>query len=1063
MRKIVLAALTCMMYVSVMLGQTVNPDYADGRIYFKLKSDVPLYLSFKGDNRIVDIKAYSFLSAIAEKYNLEQLLRPFFAAKESDILQRTFELQFTDIQNVDYIVRDLQALSVIEYAEKVPLHKYMVTPNDPSYPSQWELAKISASTAWNYSTGSSTVKVAIDDSGVETTHPDLSANIWTNTGEIAGNSIDDDANGYVDDVKGWDVADWDNNPDPTNSGNHGTMVAGCASARSNNSVGIASIGYSVKIIAIKASKTTAGTMPYGYDGIIYAAAAKANVINLSWGGTVSSTTGQNVINYAYGKGCLIVAAAGNAGNSTLEYPAAYTNVIAVASTGSGDKKSSWSSYGSYIDVCAPGEGIYTTNVGSGYTTTQGTSFSSPIVSGLCGLMLSLYPYLTLAEIETCLKSNTDDISALNPSYTGQLGTGRVNAFKTMQCVDAKVASKPTTDFVANFTTVTAGGNVTFTDLSIHNPTTWNWTFTGGTPASFVGKTPPQIAYNTPGTYDVTLVTSNGNGNDTKLKTGYITVTASTGCDIVNYSNLTGGLWHGVYYSADVKTPSDSGYIVGLNYDNDTQKAQFFDATAYPNTKLTRAFIRANKAYSATTTKIITINVYDAAGPGGAPGALLGSTTKTIQQFRTAALANKYVEVAFKPVINLPVNKKFFISIDYSTLNWKTDTLSFVSNTHGETNPSAIWEQRGGGWGQMGVTAGTWGLKASMYIFPYLTNQPVIATSTVSPLTICEGDVVNVNATGSTYQDTLLWFTPGGNPSISNNISQGILYNTAGTYIAKLYVVGGGCHELDSTVATVTVNATPNINVTSTNGAVLCPGNTTTLTASGAAGSYTWTPATNLSTTTGATVVASPTADITYNVSGTTAGCVGSSAFSITIDKPISVSVTTTPSSVSSLCTNTPAQFDATPSTNVSTYTWSFVGGTPSSSNLATPIVKYASFGTYTVTLTATNSCGSDNSYSKVITVGCVGLNELFSSANIATNYNPLYKQLNIAVNDNSNMGDKLTVKIIDLLGQVVYAGQMALASDRTSTVVDMSAYAKGVYTVQLSGNEGVYNSKFVAE
>jgi serine protease len=1066
MIKMMRVTLLCLLCTAALFGQHENETYADGRIYIKLKNDIPLSLSLYGDQKNVDVTAYPSLKSIIEKYEVKKISRPFAAAKGSADLQHTFELELAHDKDVNAVLNELKTSNILDYVERVPLFRTHATPNDPSYSSQWELAKISASAAWNYSTGSSSITVAIVDEGVELTHPDLAANIWVNPGEIAGNSIDDDNNGYVDDVNGFDVANNDNNPNPTTSAfTHGTMVAGMASARSNNGLGIASIGYSVKIIAIQGS-VNAGIMSYGYDGIIYAVAAKAKVINCSWGGTVSSVTGQNVIDYAYNSGCIIVASAGNAGNSTPEYPAAYNHVIAVSSTGSGDAKSSWSSYGSYVDLSAPGEGVYTTMVGGGYGYTNGTSFSSPMVAGLCGLMLSLNPTLTEADVENCLKTNTDNIDTQNPSYIGQLGSGRINADKAMQCVAATLLLKPTTDFIANFTTVTAGGKVTFTDKTIHNPTSWTWTFTGGTPGSFSGKTPPAITYSTPGTYDVTLVTNNANGPDTKLKTGYITVTAASGCDYVNLSKTTGATpaWHGVYYYADRKLPVDSGYMIGLNgFDNDNQKAQYYDASTSPYNQLTRVFFRfvkANTSVPANLSKVITFKVYD--GTSGVPGALLGSATKTLQQVKTATAANKYLDIAFRPVINLPVSKKFFIGFDYGTLDWHTDTLAMISNTGGETNPSGIWEQRNNTWGQMGVTIGTWGFNGSMYAFPALTNQPVIATSVVSPTTICEGGTVSMNAAGSTFQDTLLWFSPGGNPTISNSISQSVLYNTAGNYIAKLYVVGGGCHEVDSTTNIITVNATPNISITSSNGTTICPGSSTLLTASGAAGSYTWTPPTNLTTTSGPVTTANPSSDINYSVSGTTAGCVGTSAINIKVDQPIVPNVTVNPSNAS-VCTVTPIVFNASASTNVSSYTWSFPGGTPSSSNSSSPSVTYATMGTYTVTLIEANSCTTNNTYSKVVTVGCVGVKELFSSANVNTNYNSLYKQLNITVNDNFNMHDNLAVKLIDMVGQVVYTGQLVTAGSASSTVIDMSSYANGIYTVQLSGSSGVYNRKFVAE
>lgn len=1052
---------------SIANSQTVNEDYADGRIYFKLKNDAPIYTSLKGDPRDVDIHSYSFLTAICEQYPVKKISRPFYAAKESNILQHTFELQLVNYTDVNSIIRQLQSSSLVEYAERVPLNKMEIIPNDVDYSSQWELTKIDAANAWNYSTGSSNVVVAIVDDAVELTHPDLAANIWINPGEIAANGIDDDNNGYIDDINGYDVADDDNNPNPTTSAySHGTQVAGMAAARSNNSIGGASIGYSIKIMAVKSSQT--GTdVGWGYNGLIYAIAAGAKIINCSWSASVPSITGQNIINYGYGKGCLIIAAAGNQNSSALRYPAANTNVLAVAATGSTDVKNSSSNYGSYVDLCAPGQSVHSTGIGGTYTHNTGTSLASPMVAGLCGLMLSLNPHLTNVDLETCLKNNADNIDAQNPSYIGQLGSGRINANKAMQCVQASLTWKPTSDFAANFTTISTGGKVTFTDKSTHNPTSWTWTFTGGTPSGFVGPNPPIITYSSVGTYNVTLVTGNTNGSDTQTKTAYITVTAAGGCASMNliFTQGTTPAWTPMGYGASSTNPADKdGYVIGLNgLDGDKQKAQYFDASTTSLSILTRAYIQVAKAYSTNLNKTISVNVYD--GTSGSPGTLLGSTTKTLQQCRNAYLSGKYLDVTFRPAINLPASHKFFIGIDYSNLDWATskDSLLIVCNKHGQTSPGRVWEQKtNNSWFQLGQSGAYWAYQGSMYIFPFITDKPVIVNSSVNPKTICQGSSVTMDATGSTYEDKLIWNSPGGSPASSNTVSQNVIFNSPGIYTVKLYVTGGGCHEADSVSTTITVNPTPSINISSSLGTTFCSGSSTALNVSGATGNYSWSPSTGLSGTTGTLVTASPTSDITYNITGASNGCVGSSAISIKIDNPVSVTVTTSPVGAN-VCKSAPLTFDASASANVSTYSWSFPGGSPLTSNLAKPTVTYANNGLYTATLAASNSCGTNNSYSQMVNVLCTGVDELFNSENIKTMYNPIYKKLSIVVNDNFNINEPLSLKLIDLLGQVVYSGKLSLSGNQSVNEIEMPSCSTGVYTIQLSGSGGIYNHKFMVE
>ncbi|MEZ4889602.1 MAG: S8 family serine peptidase [Crocinitomicaceae bacterium] len=160
------------------------------------------------------------------------------------------------------------------------------------------MTKINAQGAWNYFSTGSTVVVAIVDDAVKRDHPDLAANLWVNPGEIAGNGIDDDGNGYIDDINGYDVGSGDNNPNPTTSSyQHGTHVAGIVSAATNNGIGVSSIGFSCKLMCVK-STNSPSVVSHGCQGITYAAANGADVINMSWGGPGGGTTGQNVINYA---------------------------------------------------------------------------------------------------------------------------------------------------------------------------------------------------------------------------------------------------------------------------------------------------------------------------------------------------------------------------------------------------------------------------------------------------------------------------------------------------------------------------------------------------------------------------------------------------------------------------------------------------------------------------------------------------------------------------------------------------------------------------------------------
>lgn len=570
------------MIPSTFFAQTVHSNYLDGKIWFKVKNDAKIQNSLTEDPKKINLEIIKGFTQIANKYNTTNLSKPFFAAKNSNILQRVFLIEFNDIQKVDLFIRELEALNLIEYAEKVPLTKTCLTPNDPSFSSQWGLSMINASNAWNYFSTGSNVVIAIVDDAIERTHADLAPNLWINPGEIAGNGIDDDGNGYIDDINGYDVASNDNNPNPpTVAFDHGTHVAGIASARSNNGTGVASIGYSCKLMCVK-STSSSSTITNGYDGVVYAAVSGADVINMSWGGPTGGITAQNIIDYAVSQGCVLVAAAGNDNSSSVFYPAGLNDVISVAATTSTDARASFSNYGTWVDIAAPGNNIYSTTVSNTYGNKSGTSMASPMVAGLVGLMKSLNPFMPNNDLINCLLSTTDNIDAQNPSFIGQLGTGRIDAEAAMSCVALSLNNPPIADFSANFTTISAGGSINYTDLSTYNPTTWSWSFPGGTPATFNGQNPPQITYNSPGVYNVVLTTTNANGSDVETKSSYITVTVASTCLEMNFPApvtwIPSNYYTGATFAAD-------GWINGMNVYLDKEKAMYFDASSSPNTIL----------------------------------------------------------------------------------------------------------------------------------------------------------------------------------------------------------------------------------------------------------------------------------------------------------------------------------------------------------------------------------------------------------------------------------------------------------------------------------------------
>ncbi len=368
--------------------------------------------------------------------------RSNLSLKASFGLTRIYSIKFSG--NVDPLIlaKKISQLENIEYAEPRYIYKIDFYPNDPLIGSQNYLSIIKAFDAWDISRGDSSIVIGIIDTGVYWNHPDLQSNIWINSGEIPDNNIDDDGNGYIDDIRGWDFGGLNGNPDNDpreDSPYHGTHVAGIASAATNNGIGVAGVGFKCKIMAVKTSRddkkdpgSGAPYIWYGYEGIVYAADNGAKVINCSWGGGGFSQFGQDIVNYATSKGALIVAAAGNENSASDHYPSGYDKVLSVAATGSDDRKASYSNYGYTIDVCAPGNNLYNTWSSNTYSFLTGTSMASPVVAGIAGLVKARYTNYSPEQLSEKIRVSCDNIYNVNSSYNYKLGKGRVNAWKALQ-------------------------------------------------------------------------------------------------------------------------------------------------------------------------------------------------------------------------------------------------------------------------------------------------------------------------------------------------------------------------------------------------------------------------------------------------------------------------------------------------------------------------------------------------------------------------------------------------------------------------------------------------------
>lgn len=452
MKKILVFVVLLLAILSVF---AIKPKLEPGVAVIKLK---PGYQPKQGANHTGISTLDSKLSGLGI-YEIS----PRFVTKRKDSseLSRILKISFNPQLDPLAVCNALKNEPNLEYAEPIYIEEAFATPDDLYFPNMSYFTALEAAAAWDIhkgENGSSPIILAVVDTGVRWTHPDLAQNIWQNLDEDANgngytiyyngstwvydpgdiNGIDDDGNGYVDDLIGWDFklnAGDAMHMNPYESSGHGTRVSGIANARTNNAIGVCSVAWNVTLMPVSCSYPGSLDIFRGYDGILYAAENGAHVINCSWGGTTYSQASQDVINYIYNTlGCVIVAASGNDNAEFSRYPSGYDNVVAVVNVSNAGVHAG-GNYGAQIDVAAPTTGIRTTE-GATYTATSGaTSYASPIASSLASLIWSYNPTWTNAQVVRQLKATCDNIDAQNPTLAGKLGEGRLNARRALSEVD----------------------------------------------------------------------------------------------------------------------------------------------------------------------------------------------------------------------------------------------------------------------------------------------------------------------------------------------------------------------------------------------------------------------------------------------------------------------------------------------------------------------------------------------------------------------------------------------------------------------------------------------------
>ncbi|MFC1496566.1 S8 family serine peptidase [Candidatus Margulisiibacteriota bacterium] len=517
-----------------------------------LAAHVPGEIIVKFRNRVKD--------NVAKKYKAKQLKQIFKGARKSGIhkrsgqfaylpdLSNTYVIKFDKDQDIFEIIKTLKQDPDVIYAHPNGIIKKLsTTPNDTSYSNQWAPARIGLEDVWDVTQGSSNITIAVIDTGVDYDHEDLSGKV----------------------ILGRDYVNGDN--DPEDDDGHGTHVAGIAAAIGNNSTGMAGIDWGAKILVIKVLDAIgSGSIENVALGIRYAADNGADVINLSLGDYTNYPALENAIDYADALGVIIVAAAGNDGRSTPMYPAAYSNVLAVASTDADDVRSVWnglqsSNYGSWINIAAPGgkgnssniDNIYSTYRSNTYIFDGGTSMAAPHIAGVVSLILNLKPALTRAQVFDRIESTAVDIDALNPGYDGLLGAGRINAAAALPPI-AVISSPATSEVIAGTTTIS--GTARAVNLSSYTLAIGS----GAIPASYTTITTGATQINS-GTLSSYTTTGQADGTytlkltveDTIPETAEVTTTF-----IIDNTNPTSS----ITYPANQATLTDSITIQGTAAD-----------------------------------------------------------------------------------------------------------------------------------------------------------------------------------------------------------------------------------------------------------------------------------------------------------------------------------------------------------------------------------------------------------------------------------------------------------------------------------------------------------------
>lgn len=745
---------------------------------------------------------------------------------------------------------------------KLAQHNHQVqlratTPDDPSFTQQWGLkntgqsggvagADIDAELAWDITTGGitaqgDTIVVAVIDDGFQLNHPDLAANFFRNYNEIPGNNIDDDNNGYVDDVNGWNA--YDDNGNITSS-QHGTHVSGIIGAVGDNGIGVSGVNWNVKVMAIEGSSGNEATVvaAYGYAAEMRVLYDETNgekgafvvATNSSFGVDQGDPADYPIWCGFYDTlgehGILSAGATANANfniDQTGDIPTACASEFLVAVTNStrNDVKANGAGFGlTTIDIAAPGSQVYATVPTSSYSNLSGTSMATPHVAGVIGLMYAAACDVLIADYKAnpsglalTMRQYLLDGADVIPAFATQVnGSRRLNAFGALTQVQSYICNTeapPNANFNAPGRTGCPGLTVNFNNLSSSNATSYQWEFPGGSPATSTDED-PIVVYNDFGQYTVTLIATNQYGSDTTVFADYVSVT-NTGIRQIFNENFENGL---------------EGWTV-LNPDNENGWAIFTTAGTTPGTQAAGINIFNNQSNAGQRDYLIS------------PSISLNETSNNVLYFTHAH--RRRVST---------VRDSFYISISTDDGQTWENILARAENGQGTFATGALLTtnfvpQQSSDWCLSG-TVGTSCLNVDLSAYDgfdaiklrfeavnsggnniYLDNiriegnctAPIIvepvASFTVPSAQACVGQPVLFSNT-SQNATQFSWTFEGGSPAVSSSTSPSVVYSSPGIYSVSLIASNSQFADTLTQTSYITIAESPEAPVISANGAEL---------------------------------------------------------------------------------------------------------------------------------------------------------------------------------------------------------------------------------------------------